>query len=78
MSGGFVMPPEWAPHRRTWMAWPSSGYTLGSDDDAIASARAAWASVANAISKFEDVVVLAETKDIEIARGYLADKVIHT
>ena len=23
------MPAEWTDHERTWMAWPTSGYTLG-------------------------------------------------
>ena len=28
---GFAMPAEWSPHERTWMAWPTEGYTLGED-----------------------------------------------
>ena len=37
---GFRMPAEWEPHERTWMAWPSAGYTLGEDPAAADEARA--------------------------------------
>ena len=26
------MPAEWDRHERTWLAWPSAGYTLGETD----------------------------------------------
>ncbi|MEV5612200.1 agmatine deiminase family protein [Streptomyces sp. NPDC052225] len=53
----YVMPPEWAPHERTWMAWPSPNPTFA-DDRELADARAAWASVANAVRAFEPVTMV--------------------
>ena len=38
--GGWRMPAEWAPHERTWMAWPSAGYTLGDTEEEADEARA--------------------------------------
>jgi agmatine deiminase len=68
---GYRMPPEWAPHERTWMAWPSSGYTLGDSDSEADEARRAWASVANAIVRFEPVTMVVHPSDVEVARGFL-------
>ena len=44
------MPAEWHPHRRCWMAWPSNA---GAYFGRLEAARAAWANVARAISRFE-------------------------
>lgn len=72
---GWRMPAEWEPHERTWMAWPSAGYTLGEDPAAADEARACWASVANAIARFEPVTVVVDPADVAIARGWLAHSV---
>ena len=69
------MPPEWAPHSQTWMAWPSNGYTLGEDESAALAARNTWAAVANAIVEFEPVSMLCEPKDLELARTFLDQRV---
>ncbi|CAM5649682.1 Agmatine deiminase [Streptomyces tendae] len=53
----FRMPPEWAPHERTWMAWPGPNATF-TDDEELAGARAAWASVARAVRRFEPVTMV--------------------
>ncbi|MGY0491590.1 agmatine deiminase family protein [Streptomyces sp. WG-D5] len=53
----YVMPPEWAPHERTWMAWPGPNPTFA-DDGELAGARAAWASVANAVRAHEPVTMV--------------------
>ncbi|MHC3471930.1 agmatine deiminase family protein [Streptomyces sp. 7R007] len=53
----YRMPPEWAPHERTWMAWPGPNPTFA-DDEEVAAARAAWASVARAVRRFEPVTVV--------------------
>jgi agmatine deiminase len=73
------MPPEWAPHERTWMAWPSSGYALGSGSDEANEARGAWAAVANAIVRFEPVTVLVPPDDDATARQWLdpAVEIVH-
>jgi agmatine deiminase len=72
---GWRMPAEWEPHERTWMAWPSAGYTLGEDAAAADEARACWASVANAIARFEPVTVVVDHADVGSARDWLDDSV---
>jgi len=69
------MPPEWAPHERTWMAWPSAGYTLGEDETEHQAARQAWANVANAVVEFEPVTMLCMKQDIDLARTLLDHRV---
>ena len=68
---GFSMPPEWAPHERTWMEFPpvNEGFgrpptTAGSDH-----CREVWASVANTIARFEPVSLVCNVGDGEIARA---------
>jgi len=51
------MPAEWAPHTRTWMAFPPPNETFG-DGAGLRAARAAWARVANTIVRYEPVTVL--------------------
>ena len=56
MAGsGLADAPEWAPHERTWMAWPSSGYTLGDTEDGRRHRPGTWAAVAVAVARFEPV-----------------------
>ncbi|HEX4504615.1 MAG TPA: agmatine deiminase family protein [Alphaproteobacteria bacterium] len=59
MSGnaqnGYNFPAEWAPHARTWMAWPVRPATWHGGIDA---ARAAHVEVAKAIAGFEPVTMV--------------------
>ncbi|HWK19879.1 MAG TPA: agmatine deiminase family protein [Microbacteriaceae bacterium] len=66
------MPAEGDPHERTWLAWPTSGYTLGDDAASAEAARRTWASVANAIAEFEPVTVVVDPRDRDIAPRYLS------
>jgi len=66
------MPPEWAPHLRTWMAWPSRADLWG---PRLANAKAAYASVANAIARFEPVVMVANEADVPSVRDACGDDV---
>ncbi|GHA51028.1 putative agmatine deiminase [Streptomyces tauricus] len=56
-ADGFHMPAEWAPHERTWMAWPGPNPTFDDPGD-LAEACAAWAAVARAVRRFEPVTVM--------------------
>ncbi|WP_366655989.1 agmatine deiminase family protein [Fodinicurvata sp. EGI_FJ10296] len=58
---GFRMPAEWAPHARTWMAWPCRAEIWG---DRIEAARASYADVANAISSVEPVTMVCNPDDV--------------
>jgi agmatine deiminase len=58
------------------MAWPSAGYTLGDTADAVAEARGAWASVANAIVKHEPVTMVVDPSAVDIAREWLDDRIV--
>ncbi len=64
-------PAEWEKHERTWMAWPTSGYSLGETEAEIAAARGAWSSVANAVVRHEPVTMIVNADDVEIARDWL-------
>ncbi len=69
-DGGWRMPPEWARHQRTWMAWPSAGYTLGETEGEADSARGTWAAVARAVAQFEPVALVADPADADLAREW--------
>ena len=62
------MPAEWAPHARMWMAWPKAGNVLAGDPGA---AEEAWASVANAIARFQPVTMLVPPDEEGTARTFL-------
>ncbi|MFF8286239.1 agmatine/peptidylarginine deiminase [Streptomyces albus] len=64
------MPPEWAPHERTWMAWPGHNPTFDSAET-LAEARTAWATVARAVRRFEPVTMVADPEDVAEAREQL-------
>ena len=61
-----LMPPEWAKHERTWLAWPAADYAQEED------AYLAWSEVANTAAEYEPVTVLVDPKHYEIAKKYLS------
>lgn len=71
----WTMPAEWAPHERTWMAWPTSGYTVGDTEEEAEEARRTWSAVANAIVAFEPVTMVVDPRDVDIASRYLDNAV---
>lgn len=71
------MPAEWRAHERTWMAWPSSGYTLGDTEDEADNARRTWAEVARAVARFEPVTMVVEPRDIHSCRDCLGNDTVH-
>lgn len=70
----FRMPPEWAPHERTWMAWPGPNPTFASDAE-LAEARRAWAGVARAVRRFEPVTMVVGPGQEEGAAALLGPDV---
>ena len=71
----WVMPAEWQPHERTWLAWPSAGYTLGESAQDAHEAYAVWSAVANAAAEFEPVTVLVREQDRAVAQKYLSAEI---
>jgi agmatine/peptidylarginine deiminase len=65
------MPHEGDPHERTWMAWPTGGYTLGDSSAAAEQARRAWADVAHAVLRFEPLTMVVDPSDADLVRNYL-------
>ncbi|WP_170407424.1 agmatine deiminase family protein [Ruegeria arenilitoris] len=58
----YVMPPEWAPHTRTWMAWPCAELTYG---ETLPQARREYADVALAIAQFEPLTMLYDPESCD-------------
>jgi agmatine deiminase len=71
-EGGFVMPGEWAPHARCWMAWPCRTELWR---QRLPAARAAYATVAHAIARFEPVTMVARLGDAAGARDMLGNRI---
>jgi agmatine deiminase len=70
---GLTMPPEWAPHERTLMAWPCRRELWGGQ---LSAAKRESAGVANAIAAFEPVtMVVRDEADGAQARAALASDV---
>ena len=69
------MPSETERHTCTWMAWPSSGYTLGDTDADADEARATWAAVAHAVSEFEPVRMVVDPSAVKVAHDWLGAEV---
>jgi agmatine deiminase len=68
-AAGLTMPPEWAPHERTLMAWPCRAELWGGQ---MAAAKAESAGVANAVAAFEPVTMVArDAADAAEARAAL-------
>ena len=74
VSSGPTMPPEWAPHERTWMSYPPPNDTFGpAGSDTLERARTAWTRVAQTIVRHEPVTVVVHPSDEQEARGRLGD-----
>jgi agmatine deiminase len=67
----YLMPAEWETHERTWMAWPSTGYTLGTNSADAQAAYLAWAQVANTIVRFEPVTMVVDPRDVALVGDWL-------
>jgi agmatine deiminase len=72
LADGFSMPPEFAPHERTIMGWPTRRELWGSE---LAQAKVDYAAVANAIAAFEPVSMVVGPDDAVEARAALAGAV---
>ena len=70
-ESGYVMPGEWTPHQACWMAWPTEH--LQWED--LASVEQAYADVANAIARFEPVVMVADPSRLKAARALCGSNV---
>ena len=66
------MPPEWAPHIRTWMLWPERSDNWRLD---AGPAQQAFADVAKAISQFEPLTMGANPRQVRNARNMLPPQV---
>lgn len=69
---GFRMPAEFEEHAKTWMIWPERPDNWR---DGAKPAQAAFTAVAEAISEFEDVVMLVSSAQFENCRDRLPSKI---
>jgi len=65
---GFVMPAEWAAHKRSYMLWPTRPDVWR---EGARPAQQAFAAVAQAIARFEPVVMGVDPQDMAAARAML-------
>ncbi len=66
----WMMPPEWTPHKRTWMGWPCNPDVMELVGSADAAFKA-WAAAANVIAQFEPVSMVCNPGQAPAAGKYL-------
>lgn len=66
-QGGYAMPAEWTPHKRTWMMWPTRAQVW----DDIAATKRDYGAVAQAIREFEPMTMAVRPEDVAGARAML-------
>ena len=71
----WVMPAEWQPHERTWMAWMEEDYSTDASPESAELMHLTWARVANTIVNFEPVTMLVSQEHEVEARSYLDQRV---
>jgi agmatine deiminase len=73
-SLGFRMPAEWEPHERCIIGWPTEirGEVWG---EHFLLAKASYAAVAQAIARFEPVLMLARPGEGGVARSYCGSSI---
>jgi len=64
-EAGYRMPAEWEPHNRCWMSWPHRPELWRG---ALKQTQRAYAAVAQAISRFEPVTMIAHPEGAALAR----------
>ncbi|WP_372698433.1 agmatine/peptidylarginine deiminase [Arthrobacter sp. JSM 101049] len=74
----WTMPAETSAQDRVWMAFPSSGYTLGETETDAEAARACWAAVARATARFAPVTLVVDPSSREAARRHLGNAGNHS
>ena len=76
---GYFMPAEWHPHAACWMAWAACAETFSKApmalDKAHVEAKICYGRVAQAISRFEPVFMLANESDMEEAQNLCGPQV---
>jgi agmatine deiminase len=73
-TSSLIMPAEWEPHQRTFIAWPCRASLWGSAA-ALERARHAYAGVARAIAQFEPVTMLANPEHVRAAQALCGNAV---
>ncbi|MEO1024141.1 MAG: agmatine deiminase family protein [Pseudomonadota bacterium] len=73
-ESGLYVPPEEAPHQRTFMQWPVDRRVYR-DQVFLDMVQQTIAEVANAVAEFEPVTMLAAASDHAMARSKLSSKV---
>ena len=73
------MPPEWDPHECCWMQWPTESFPKNATNSwshfDLDKGRIAWANVANAISKFEKLLMIVNPSDLKSATKLLNNNI---
>jgi agmatine deiminase len=69
------MPIETGEHKRTWMAFPREGTTLGGSQRQRAEGYAAWTAVAHAVADFEPVTMMVDPTEMSRARRMLSGEI---
>ena len=59
---GYSMPPEWAPHRATWLSWPHNRETWPASLDKV---REVWIQMVCALAPYEQVYLLVNDEATE-------------